>query len=1061
MHRLPPPDASFEVADHRGAALLRGSLWRCSGGKPDSPAAWAIDCFLAVEAEAETSAFEEFHAVDVDDAVREILRYFVDNERDTRVIYFDGWNGFGASAVLRAVADEITSLRAQPKLHIDKVVHIDCSAWKSRRALQRVIAVELKLDASVMEDFDEADEEDDINEVDESSRCEILSVSAEISRALRDDRFIVVFHNGSGDEIDLLSFGIPPFTLFGAGMLLWTFGFWGRFGVREDVSEIKNKVKNTHLFLYSPRKYIGENFFLSVVRREATAIAATYSCLREMDPERIIRCCMFGLFLCLCFPQQSQNDWTDRASNYYWMCDGIIQADQAWEICDALSKEIKWDLHPGLRKELSHALIDSTDYNNGVCSKKLSKKPDGPQRPKWYPWITIITSNKILEIQHIQANNEEVSFYFLAPENQVVPLVLAEGLFNQSTNLHVLLLSHCVFSFSSPPFTVCENLRFLGLDHCIDSESGKPNDITKWKFLHSLWFLDLISTYWYQVFFKEIANLMVNLRELKVVGLDLPKNTSMESLPNNLSKARSLQVLVLDGCCGLEDVVLDGLPLSLKSFSLDGYRPALKRAPGVEMPTRNLRPSSVDSDMHVKTSKISLEGCIQLEKLFLRRLPNLVELDLSGTAIKILDFTSMVVKVSSLKRLFLLGCAQLRAIKWGDRYDLKLELLCIDTRPGIICPRPSVEENKYSLLVHAVIVDARLARSLLLLIKNNLHTRFDIHITSSTVYSKVVQHYVFEKKQQQYHDVITMDAPIQSFPQPPTTKSSYHIEISQGSHNLESELVLLSYPYYTLAHLMTYYANSLHVHDVSTSASMPGGCWRYLKWCRIERCPKLEVIFPTNSDDFNYLETIWVSDLLMARWIWTKGSRDLDSRWPPFQNLRHLQLRSCPRLQFVLPLWVSSFPKLETIHVIHCTDLRNVFVLDNEYPNGVEFPKLTSIHLHDLPMLRQICEVKMVAPALRTIKIRGCWGLRRLPVVAANGPRPAIEIEKDVWDALEWDDDLQSSFFQPPLHSHYYRKKLHRGSILRFVTLCVTRAAERGINHSRIDEIMRPDDVAL
>ncbi|KAL5230086.1 hypothetical protein ABZP36_028862 [Zizania latifolia] len=57
--RLPPPDASFEVADHRGAALLRGSLRRCSDGKPDSPAAWAIECFPAVEAEAETSAFEK------------------------------------------------------------------------------------------------------------------------------------------------------------------------------------------------------------------------------------------------------------------------------------------------------------------------------------------------------------------------------------------------------------------------------------------------------------------------------------------------------------------------------------------------------------------------------------------------------------------------------------------------------------------------------------------------------------------------------------------------------------------------------------------------------------------------------------------------------------------------------------------------------------------------------------------------------------------------------------------------------------------------------------------
>ncbi|KAG8086790.1 hypothetical protein GUJ93_ZPchr0010g8086 [Zizania palustris] len=72
-------------------------------------------------------------------------------------------------------------------------------------------------------------------------------------------------------------------------------------------------------------------------------------------------------------------------------------------------------------------------------------------------------------------------------------------------------------------------------------------------------------------------------------------------------------------------------------------------------------------------------------------------------------------------------------------------------------------------------------------------------------------------------------------------------------------------------------------------------------------------------------------------------------------------------------------------------------------------------------------------PALRTINIRGCWALRRLSVsvVADNESKPAIDIEKDVWDALEWDDDLRSSFFQPPLHSRYYRKKLPKGSILR------------------------------
>ncbi|KAL6659313.1 hypothetical protein ACP70R_003353 [Stipagrostis hirtigluma subsp. patula] len=59
--RLPPPAAAFEVADHRGAALLRGSLRRCPDAKPDSPA-WAIDCVPDSGATASASAFEVYVA---------------------------------------------------------------------------------------------------------------------------------------------------------------------------------------------------------------------------------------------------------------------------------------------------------------------------------------------------------------------------------------------------------------------------------------------------------------------------------------------------------------------------------------------------------------------------------------------------------------------------------------------------------------------------------------------------------------------------------------------------------------------------------------------------------------------------------------------------------------------------------------------------------------------------------------------------------------------------------------------------------------------------------------
>jgi hypothetical protein len=82
-----------------------------------------------------------------------------------------------------------------------------------------------------------------------------------------------------------------------------------------------------------------------------------------------------------------------------------------------------------------------------------------------------------------------------------------------------------------------------------------------------------------------------------------------------------------------------------------------------------------------------------------------------------------------------------------------------------------------------------------------------------------------------------------------------------------------------------------------------------------------------------------------------------------------------------------------------------------------------------------------VAPKLESIKIRGCFGLRRLPVVEDRGPgvkKPTIEIEKDVWDALEWDGAEAShhpSHFEAPVHSRYYKKKLPRTSVIRYTRL--------------------------
>ncbi|CAN6171159.1 unnamed protein product [Urochloa humidicola] len=85
---------------------------------------------------------QSFKADTIDEAAEQIVEVLKKsiNSRDN-VFYFDGWDGLGASAVLRAVARRLTAASpAGAKPEFEQVIHIDCSKWESRRALQRAVA---------------------------------------------------------------------------------------------------------------------------------------------------------------------------------------------------------------------------------------------------------------------------------------------------------------------------------------------------------------------------------------------------------------------------------------------------------------------------------------------------------------------------------------------------------------------------------------------------------------------------------------------------------------------------------------------------------------------------------------------------------------------------------------------------------------------------------------------------------------------------------------------------------------------------------------------------------
>ncbi|KAL6652908.1 hypothetical protein ACP70R_011833 [Stipagrostis hirtigluma subsp. patula] len=1041
----------------------------------------------------------------IEEVTNKVLDEF--GPEDKNVIYFHGWDGFGAVPVLRSIAKKLPSAGYQhgSDLCFDKIIYIDCSTWENRRTMQRKIAEEIKLDHATMEMFDTQDEQDDFYGVEHSKRDVIRSVTAVIYQTLRDSRFLMIFINGSDDEIDIASFGIHV-TSYLRNKMIWT--FQRRFLItRDSHDKIPNKLRYTHFFMYCPNiNELSSAQLSALLHEEATSIAARHPCMQGIDLTMVTNCCLYMLLLHHSFHSTTGFDWRAHASNY-WLCDGVTKGDTTREIVNALVKEIRWEIDDFLPYEVL---------------RKFMKDPKAPfllvkdhvvyqRRP--YRWVSITSNNLTVQGEDdMQTILENASSLFFAFERSNEPIGLPNWLFKHCSNLSVLTLSFCAFNFASPPFLGCHTLKFLGLDHCTDNKESEGKYSANWAHLDSLLVLDLCYTDWDDILSDEKMEIMADLTELNIEGvrcwrytsklqkrlpclerlrimkpihcavtltdtndsfmdkrrleiLDLSDNKDMKNLPTSISEASNLNMIILDGCDGLENVVLPkGFPSSLRSFSFDGYGSASCRQSTADLPRLSSRPKppSDAANMDVKTLKISLQGCMQLESLFLRGLPNLIELDLSGSAIKILDFNTMVVDVPNLKRLFLLGCEYLRAIRWINPYvsiQPKLEVLCIDTRPLWLagCTQPSIAKHEsFRLQIHAILADARLARSLWPAVAHLKSDQIEklymnIHVTNPAVYSGFVQIEATNKEMiepgipqnfvvlaSQYDDVFTriggVPSPVQAFPQSPARRSDRHIEISGGSHVMKGE-VEQGY----LGFLMTMRAESLNVHDVSTISSLSTESWECLKWCCVVRCPNLDTVFREYYSDHNQLETIWASDLPMARCIWSKYPH---RPYPALGNLQHLHLRSCPRLQFVLPVWVRSFPNLRTLHIIHCGDLGHVFVLDGWYPeeitvHGVPFPKLTTIHLFDLPKLRQISEsFKMIAPALETIRIKGCWSLRRLPALEGREPgvkKPAVEMEKDVWDALDWDGvdaGHHPSLFEP-VHSRYYKKRLLKRTVLR------------------------------
>lgn len=1116
-------------------------------------------------------------ANNIDGAVEEIIG-FLEHTRQWGVIYVDGWLGsaLGASAILNALVKQLRSPLSRTATRkaagLDKIIHIDCSLWQNKRSLQKAIAKELRLPQEVMAFFDQGDEEDDFDGIEQVARGVIPHVKWAILNELSNCKFLVVFHNGSGNYVDLWECGVPVMGVM-SKRVLWA--SQGRFllhhsRTQEDVISMEELAGLSDVAIWvSPHIYINKNaimnendIILHFLLAEADEVAR-YSGVPGPNSSKIVLECIFYKVL-----RRNYNiDWGIHAANY-WVCDGIIEDENdygrpAWEIGDALHKNINLDWSMSVMDDLYRILRD-TNWRHSEH------------------WVSLTSQDEA---------TTEVSKSFFTFDN----MILVGGMFEQSymSKLRVLHLSHCIFSYSSPPFLGCSNLRFLLLDHCEDKKlephdgqkEGCSQDIKTC--FHTLWVLELSYTNWHWLLSKEMLDLMVELRELNVKGAnnmsmrylhhcsgskssiiklrvvvttksieddELVQSTQVLTRSSNkdygingvgdnrdqvssfpdISSWHFLKSIILDGCGELEEIGYNALPPSLESFSF----------------TNNIAATRIKS--------ICFSRCAKLKSMLLTGwFGSLVELDMSDTLVKTLDLRA--VKALGLRKIFLLGCENLYAIlwPWKENKKIELEVLLIDTThvtwdreyaskkeestngnfTSIESSLVAVHGNDKSLAYsdsYISLRDPRLFRSLLRIkLAKFLHVKISsigghkgvaprandttcsynelpvpltisLQETSGSLYSMDDIISTFKDNSDETigangGDVVDIDiaptAIMWMWPCPPIPMNSswvhcyisiqdetppeLHVEGYTTSNTRQETRITLP----SFVHERT---KILHLHDSLSITSIPGAAptgivdlnWDELVWCRVERCPSLEgsVFTPPSireneKDIFKCLETFWASQLQNVRYIWHWGTTFILPGEDSFHNLTFLHLEHCPRLVHVLPLYISNDSgcyNLETLEIVCCCELKEVFPTDTEVHEQKprEFPRLKRIHLYELPMLEHIYRHHMLARNLETVKIRGCWSLKRLPAVRrpprrrhrlstvaeaelldsvvsldgfesdedkAQSTLPTVDCEEDWWNGLEWSGEEfgHHPWHYKPCHSAYHKRTLLRASVLR------------------------------
>ncbi|XP_044971040.1 uncharacterized protein LOC123431284 [Hordeum vulgare subsp. vulgare] len=951
--------------------------------------------------------------------------------------------------------------------------------------------------------FDKQDDDDDFSGIAEGSRTEIAEVTAEIHRSMQSRRFLLVLHNGSSEVIDTFNLGL---SLYGylSGKMLWT--FQGRFRLDPKLRD-KVVTKNTTDVLLSASRSERDpqDLWSYLVREEATQVC----CKHGLDPATVAECFSYTLERSYMSQNIIDYDWTLHAPSF-WMCDGIIQHQthgihEAWQVAHALHQEMKVCVN-----KLSRHTRKKEDIHTSHMIRSAG------HRPYWISTETcgfvlnpggLFHNNMFQNPDHIGVLKlSSCAFSFSSPpflcchRLRFLWLDRCQDLQRSKDSqeekdttrswtcfqtLWMLDLRYMDWSWilSADTMTQLIELNIMGAeDWDMSRLRGRLRNIRKLRITNS-------------TCLNYDSNLLSEMEQMEILefsGNDITQSgTSSLTLCSAERRGSGLQTVIVDGSFGLKKISLQGCD-QLKSVLLRGL--LMARLEELDLSGTTLQTIDLRGIRHVPR-RLLLVGCQKLRAI-------LWPPKVYGGYLDVLhiDTTSRSASDTRVEE-YLADAASARSSS-----VLLYEDQALHAHPHI---HESLKEQKGRQFNRwrISLTDARLLRSLLPLMNSfsrsdsYVQDRIDgsVHIdicSADSLGGRIVQGTRSSSRSEQmlsqphgstlvdlkYKDAFEKTGLSHSYddcgngPTPsavmmmwdcpkieiPITYQTCMIEMmvdeqcseltEDAQITINSGLSSLHFPDPIYS-----YVTSLHVYDSSTITNIYAPEWTFgtmprLRWCRVERCPKIHTVFHTpkrkwvsgqriSGSQFEWLRTFWASQLLTARYIGCRPSTKSYSDEKSFDNLKLLHLDFCPSLIHVLPIQVFEMQilhQLETIEIICCGDLREIFPLYSRYENQEEktivFLMLKHIHLCELPKLECICcGLSVAAPMLETVKIRGCWSLKRLPAVGDDSKHPKVDCEKDWWDGLEWDglEAKHHPSLYEPVHSAYYKNQLPRVSLLR------------------------------